>query len=95
MNNFKVGSIVAHYSDNDSVINFGVIQDEKSDINHDPILKVRWTNKEFEPNESIGLIETWIAGSEVESVEQFGLIGDLHAAMIEQAKMHFGAIDEK
>tara|TARA_R100000008_G_scaffold85773_2_gene76603 strand:- start:718 stop:1008 length:291 start_codon:yes stop_codon:yes gene_type:complete len=94
-NNFKVGSIVAHYSENDSVINFGVIQDEKPDINDDPLLKVRWTNRDFEPNQSITQSETWIQGADVESIEPFGLIGDLHLAMIEQAKMHFDVADEK
>ena len=96
MNNiYKIGSIVAHYTNNDSVINFGVIQDEKADINDDPLLRVKWTNKQFEPNESLKEDEGWIDGHSLEVIEPFGLIGDLHLAMIEQAKIHFGANDEK
>tara|TARA_R100000234_G_scaffold32180_2_gene18931 strand:+ start:16270 stop:16548 length:279 start_codon:yes stop_codon:yes gene_type:complete len=84
----KIGEIVAHFSKKNDIINFGVIVNQEKREETDWI-KVKWTNREFSPDDDILSEELWISKGDVEIVEPFGLISDLHLAMIEQAKVHF------
>ena len=89
----KVGEIVAHYSRNNNIINFGVITSHETRDN-DEWIKVRWTNREFQIDEELISKELWMSKNEVELIEPFGLLSDLHLAMIEQAKVHFVTDDK-
>jgi len=84
----KIGEIVAHFSEKNNIINFGVVtnQEKRDDTEW---VKVRWTNREFNPDDKIVSDELWLSRGEVDIIEPFGLISDLHLAMIEQAKVHF------
>ena len=84
----KIGEIVAHYSKNNNIINFGVITSHET-RDKDEWIKVRWTNREFQTDDELISEELWMSKNEVEVVEPFGLLSDLHLAMIEQAKVHF------
>jgi hypothetical protein len=84
----KIGEIVAHFSKSKDIINFGVIVNQENREEADWI-KVKWTNREFSPDDEIVSDELWISKDEVDIVEPFGLLSDLHLAMIEQAKVHF------
>ena len=88
----KIGEIVAYFSSN-NIINFGVVTSHET-RNKDEWIKVRWTNREFKTDEQLISDELWMSKNEVEIVEPFGLISDLHLAMIEQAKVHFVTNEE-
>ena len=87
-----LGQIVAHTVKKSDIINFGVVveQEKRNDWRW---LKIKWTNREFKPNSYIETDTTWIRHDNVELIEPFGLISDLHLAMIEQVKEHFGTDD--
>lgn len=88
----KIGEIVAYFSSN-NIINFGVVTSHET-RNKDEWIKVRWTNREFKTDGQLISDELWMSKNEVEIVEPFGLISDLHLAMIEQAKVHFVTNEE-
>ena len=80
--------IVAHSIKKSDIINFGVVIDEE--IRNDwKWLKIKWTNRDFKPNNKIESDVTWIRHDNVELIEPYGLISDLHLAMILQAEKHF------
>tara|TARA_R100001591_G_C4292164_1_gene168058 strand:+ start:480 stop:755 length:276 start_codon:yes stop_codon:yes gene_type:complete len=84
----KIGEIVAHYSKNNNIINFGVITGHET-RDKEEWIKIKWTNREFQTDDELVSEELWMSNNEVEVVEPFGLLSDLHLAMIEQAKVHF------
>ena len=89
-----LGQIVAHTKKKSDVINFGVVVNEE--IRNDwRWLEVKWTNREFRPTSDLDDSLTWMRHDNVELIEPFGLISDLHLAMIEQAKAHFGEESEQ
>ena len=89
-----IGQIVAHTKKKSDVINFGVVVEEE--IRNDwKWLRVRWTNREFNPTIELESDVTWMRHDNLELIEPFGLMSDLHLAMIEQAKTHFGVDSEQ
>ena len=78
----KIGEIVVHFSKENNVINFGVVTNHEQ-LKGDDRIKVRWTNREFNQEDNIVSEEFWLSKGEVEIVEPYGLISDLHRAMIE------------
>ena len=90
----KIGEIVAHFSKNNNIINFGVVTGHET-RDSDEWIKVKWTNREFKTDDEIISDELWMSTNEIEMVEPFGLISDLHLAMIEQAKVNFVTNEEQ
>ena len=90
----KIGQIVAHFSDENDIINFGVVTNcELRD--DEEWIEVKWTNREFNPDKIINSQDVWLPNGAVDVIEPFGLISDLHLAMIEQAKACFLQNEDK